>query len=454
MSKRKYIITVIHIYPVSLVFGGLHMKNLQIAIWLFLVYSTLGWLLETLWWAVRKRTFANRGFLNGPVCSIYGIAALLMSVFLRDLQDHPFFLLLGCGITGAAVELIGGRVLEHLGAGRWWDYSGKRFQLGGYVSLGSTILWGLLGAVCMTWCNPLLIWMLQILPPVVRHLMLGTLAAVYSIDLIGSVLAVCQIRKYPRIKAANDRLESLSQRIGNKILLRVERRIQNAHPQFSHRRSKRIRSGFAQGCGYQKLFMLLLIGAFLGDLVETVFVRLTAGVWMSRSSLVWGQFSLVWGIALSGATAILYRYRDRSDGFLFVFGFFAGGVFEYFCSVFTELAFGTVFWDYSGFQFNLGGRINLLYCFFWGIAGVIWLKKLYPVFSRWIEKIPQKFGNAMVWVLTVFMIVNMAVTCGAMTRYNQRNSGVPAQNAVAAWIDSAFPDEWMEHRYQNMRFVQ
>lgn len=437
-----------------MVFGGLHMKNLQIAIWLFLVYSTLGWLLETLWWAVRKRTFANRGFLNGPVCSIYGIAAFLMSVFLRDLQDHPFFLLLGCGITGAAVELIGGRVLEHLGAGRWWDYSGKRFQLGGYVSLGSTILWGLLGAVCMTWCNPLLIWMLQILPPVVRHLMLGTLVALYSIDLIGSVLAVCQIRKYPRIKAANDRLESLSQRIGNKILLRVERRIQNAHPQFSHRRSKRIRSGFAQGCGYQKLFMLLLIGAFLGDLVETVFVRLTAGVWMSRSSLVWGQFSLVWGIALSGATAILYRYRDRSDGFLFVFGFFAGGVFEYFCSVFTELAFGTVFWDYSGFQFNLGGRINLLYCFFWGIAGVIWLKKLYPVFSRWIEKIPQKFGNAMVWVLTVFMIVNMAVTCGAMTRYNQRNSGVPAQNAVAAWIDSAFPDEWMEHRYQNMRFVQ
>ena len=430
------------------------MKNLQIALWLFLVYSVLGWLLETLWWAVRKRSFANRGFLNGPVCSIYGIAALLMSVFLRDLHSDPVFLFLGCAITGAAVELVGGRVLEHLGAGRWWDYSGKRFQLGGYVSLGSAILWGILGAVCVSWCNSVLVWILNVLPTVVRHVMLGASAAIYAIDLAGSILAVCQIRKYPRIEAANDRLESLSRKIGDRILHRVQRRIQKAHPQFLHHRNKRVRTGFAQGCGYQKLFLLLMIGAFLGDLVETVFVRLTAGVWMSRSSLVWGQFSLVWGIALAGGTAILYRYRDKSDSFLFWFGFLAGGAFEYFCSVFTELAFGTVFWDYSGFRFNLGGRINLLYCFFWGIAGVVWLKKVYPVMAKWIEKIPQKLGNIMVWTLTVFMVVNMAVTCGAMARYTQRSLGIPADNPVAAWLDVTFPDSWMEQRYQNLKFVQ
>lgn len=428
--------------------------NLQIGLWLFVVYSVFGWLLETIWWAVRKRRFVNRGFLNGPVCSIYGIAALLMSVFLRDLHGNPVFLFLGCGLTGAAVELIGGRLLEHLGVGRWWDYSGKRFQLGGYVSLGSAILWGLLGAVSVIWCNPLLVSFLQLIPAIARHVMLGALVLIYCVDLIGSIFALCHIQKHSRIEAANDRLASLSRRIGNRILRRVERRIQNAHPLYSKRRIKKIPAGFAQGCGYQKLLMLLVIGAFLGDLVEIVFVRLTAGVWMSRSSLVWGQFSLVWGIALAGGTAILYRYRDRSDSFLFWFSFLAGGIFEYFCSVFTELTFGTVFWDYSSFPFNLGGRINLLYCFFWGIAGVIWLKKLYPVLARWIEKIPQKFGNVMVWVLSVFMIVNMAVTCGAMARYTQRNYAIPAENAVASWFDTAFPDEWMEQRYQNLKFVQ
>jgi hypothetical protein len=60
----------------------------------------------------------------------------------------------------------------------------------------------------------------------------------------------------------------------------------------------------------------------------------------------------------------------------------------------------------------------------------------------------------MVWILTVFMIVNMAVTCGAMARYSQRNHGIPAQNAVAIWLDSTFPDNWMEQRYQNLKFVQ
>lgn len=40
-----------------------------------------------------------------------------------------------------------------------------------------------------------------------------------------------------------------------------------------------------------------------------------------------------------------------------------GGAYEYVCSVFTEIVFGKVFWDYSKIPFNLGGRINLLYCF-------------------------------------------------------------------------------------------
>ena len=71
-------------------------------------------------------------------------------------------------------------------------------------------------------------------------------------------------------------------------------------------------------------------------------------------------------LALAAATLFLYKYRDRSASFFFVAGTLLGGLYEYLCSVFTELVFGTVFWDYSAIPFNLGGRINLLYCFFWG----------------------------------------------------------------------------------------
>ena len=105
---------------------------------------------------------------------------------------------------------------------------------------------------------------------------------------------------------------------------------------------------------------------------------------MSRSSLVWGPFSIVWGLAIALVTVMLYRYKDRSSMFLFLTGTVLGGAYEYLCSVLTEIMFGTVFWDYSKIPFNLGGRINLLYCFFWGFAAVIWFKALYPKFSEWV----------------------------------------------------------------------
>ena len=82
------------------------------------------------------------------------------------------------------------------------------------------------------------------------------------------------------------------------------------------------------------------MGAFIGDIVETIFCRVTMGVWMSRSSVVWGPFSIVWGLGIALATAMLYRYKDRSESFLFITGTLLGGAFEYLCSVFTEVVFG------------------------------------------------------------------------------------------------------------------
>ena len=103
---------------------------------------------------------------------------------------------------------------------------------------------------------------------------------------------------------------------------------------------------------------------------------------MSRSSVVYGPFSVVWGLGVVVLTMMLHKYKDRDDRYIFLFGTVVGGAYEYICSVFTEIAFGTVFWDYSKLPFNLGGRINLLYCFFWGLAAVIWIKLLYRDFSH------------------------------------------------------------------------
>ena len=170
---------------------------------------------------------------------------------------------------------------------------------------------------------------------------------------------------------------------------------------------------------------------------------------MSRSSVVWGPFSLVWGIAIAAATLLLHKYRDRSDRFVFIAGTCLGGAYEYICSVVLELLFGKVFWDYSKIPFNLGGRVNLLYCFFWGIAAVVWIKGLYPVISSWIEKIPLKAGKILSWLMIVFFCCNILVSCMALLRSDQRAQGMSAEQTWQKVMDEVYDDERLKEIYPN-----
>ena len=125
-------------------------------------------------------------------------------------------------------------------------------------------------------------------------------------------------------------------------------------------------------------------------------------------------------------------------------------MYEYVCSVFTEVMFGTVFWDYSAFKFNLGGRINLLYCFFWGMAAVVWIKGVYPFLSDRIERLPIRLGRVLTWVFVVFMSVNITLSGLALARYSQRASGVDTPpTALSTFLDEHYPDERMRRVYPN-----
>ena len=420
---------------------------------LFFIYSFLGWLLETAVAVIHKKRMVNRGFLNGPLCAIYGITAVFMTMFLYELKSSPFFLFLGCMIIATVTEWFAGHLLEHIGHGKWWDYSHKRWNLDGYICLQYSMLWGILGTVAIKFGNTFALSLIHLIPSGVLHIALWTLLGILIVDAIGSYAVLHHItKKLPRIAAMNDQIDEFTNHLTMRIYRYLEGRVEHAYPVVEPRPVTKEKSTvFAEGCSFYKIILLFIIGAFMGDIVETIFCRATAGVWMSRSSLVWGPFSIVWGLAIALATWFLYNYRNRSDGFLFAFGTFLGGAYEYICSVFTELVFGKVFWDYSSLPFNLGGRINLLYCFFWGIAAVIWLKKLYPIFSNLIEKLPMKTGKIITWILIVFMILNVIVSALALTRYDQRAHSQAATNYLEQTIDAHFPDERMKKIYPNAK---
>ena len=263
----------------------------------------------------------------------------------------------------------------------------------------------------------------------------------------------CAFTRHPVLEQLNQRLGERSDTLRRRIALYIEKRIQYAYPAAARQEQTALRKGEKNFLSVSDLLWLFVIGAFLGDMVETVFCRVTAGVWMSRSSLVWGPFSVVWGLALVLATVLLRQEKDRSDRYLFAFGTVMGGVYEYVCSAVTELLFGTVFWDYSKFKFNLGGRINLLYCFFWGIAAVMWMRYGYPLVLKLMKKVRSHIRPWMTAMLAVFMAVNMLTSALALARYDARTSGEAPNGQLEVFLDEHFDNARMEHIYPNAKKV-
>lgn len=407
---------------------------------LFFVYSFLAWIAETTVAAVKNKDFRNRGFASGPFCFIYGFTAVLLTVFFQELRNSAFFLFLGSAAVATAVEWFTGKALESMDQKRWWDYSGKKWNFDGYICLQYSVLWGLAGMLAVKYMNGLILSLYHILPVMFGQVLVWALAAVGLLDLAGSLMSVYHLEeKLPRVFGWNRSLQKWTVGLAARISGSVENRIRKAYPS-TVKAEAADRENAEDKCSLVQLFWLFVIGAFLGDVVETLFCRITVGVWMSRSSLVWGDFSVVWGLAISLVTALLYKSRDRQEYHIFWIGTFLGGAYEYICSVFTELVFGKVFWDYSGMPFNLGGRINLLYCFFWGIAAVVWIKVLYPRAAMLIRFILRKTGPVLTVFLAIFLAADVCVSILALIRYDTRGNGMEAVYSWEKMMDQIYPN--------------
>ena len=425
--------------------------------WFFLIYSILGWCISVAFCAIKKHSFVNPGFLNLPVSPIYGIGAVLSTVFLSELTHRPLFFILGSCVLSGILVITTGVALERMLHRRWWDFSDHKFHFHGYISLPLLLVLGVGAWLCVSFLNPLLALVLGDLPPLLSRILVLVGLGLVALDLALSLGITVQMGvRIRRLEQLSRDFQELTSLFGHAITRRVQTRMLHAFPNLEQAApsQKPKPTVFAQGCSPTKLIWIFFIAALLGDIIETLFCRATMGIWMSRSSLIYGPFSIVWGLGAVMFTALLYRYKDKSEGYLFLAGTIVGGVYEYVCSVFTELVFGTVFWDYSHIPFNLAGRINLLYCFFWGIAAAVWMKILYPRLSRLIERIPMKAGKVLTWVIVVFMVFNMAISALALGRYQQRQSAPDAPtNGFTEFLDHYYPDERIHQVYPNMKQV-
>ena len=209
---------------------------------------------------------------------------------------------------------------------------------------------------------------------------------------------------------------------------------------------------FARGINLYKIIWIIFIGSFAGVIIEMAWCLLKNGYVESRRGMVWGPFNFLYGAGAALLSITLYRFRNRGQWLFFLGGMIVGSVLEYFCSWAQEMLVGSRSWDYSNVPFNLNGRICLLYSVFWGILGVVWIKRIFPMVSALIQKIPRKIAKPFTWLCVVFFIIDLLVSGVAVWRWSKRMEGIPPQNAITRAIDKDFDDERMERIFPNMVF--
>lgn len=110
----------------------------------FIVYAVAGWIVEVIFHAVVKGKIVNRGFLNGPVCPVYGFGMILVLLIYNMVgSDNTFIVFLEGVIFTTLIELIAGFILDKFFHARWWDYSSMPLNLNGYICAGFSLIWGL-----------------------------------------------------------------------------------------------------------------------------------------------------------------------------------------------------------------------------------------------------------------------------------------------------------------------
>ena len=161
----------------------------------FLIYSCTGWCLEVIFAAATTGQLVNRGFLNGPVCPIYGFGMIIVLFALTPLQGSVLLLYIGGVILPSALELVGGWALYKLYHTRWWDYSDFPFNIGGYICLEFSLLWGVGTLVVMRIVHPVVAGLVDMVPPFVGFVVMCVLYAVYAADVVVTAFAASGLAK-------------------------------------------------------------------------------------------------------------------------------------------------------------------------------------------------------------------------------------------------------------------
>lgn len=215
----------------------------------FIIIAICGWMMEVTLQLVQKHKFADRGFLIGPYCPIYGVGGLLITLCLTRLVEYPVALFCVAVVVCAVLEYVTSFIMEKVFHARWWDYSENKFNINGRICLETIIPFGILGLLLIYVINPFIFNNLEKLPADVLNIIAIILGIAFAVDFFVSLKVILNVssttQKFDK-ENPKDSTEEISQKVkeflrGKSIL---NRRLINAFPKLTavlKEQSKRIK---------------------------------------------------------------------------------------------------------------------------------------------------------------------------------------------------------------------
>ena len=221
----------------------------------FVIYSFLGWVLESIVRTICERKIINTGFLIGPFCPIYGFGAIIMILFLDRFKENILFLILISFIVLSLWEYIVGVLLEKFFSTKYWDYSNHKFNYKGRICLTNSIAWGILGVLFINYIHPFIIQVLDYIDFTYVAMIASVIALILLIDAIISVVKVKNIKStLEKIEEINEQIKQKLSELKDKEKISANDNIQNLIDNLKTRRDRTMKNLYKRAYRLKKAF--------------------------------------------------------------------------------------------------------------------------------------------------------------------------------------------------------
>lgn len=122
----------------------------------------------------------NNGFLYGPWIPVYGLGVCLIIVIMRFVFNRIkvsrpikiLLLFLTSFLVLSLLEFIGGNLIELLTGKVFWKYDELKYNIGHYIALEISLVWGFMSLIITYIVKPILDKLIKKIPSIITYLVL------------------------------------------------------------------------------------------------------------------------------------------------------------------------------------------------------------------------------------------------------------------------------------------